>query len=90
MARILYVHPDNPQPRLIKQAAEAIQKGGIVVYPTDSGYALGWAMDNVQAPKTVAKIRNIDKQHFFSVICGNISQISDFAILDNIAFGIIK
>ena len=90
MARILYVHPDNPQPRLIKQAAEAIQKGGIVVYPTDSGYALGWAMDNVQAPKTVAKIRNIDKQHFFSVICGNISQISDFAILNNIAFGIIK
>lgn len=90
MARILYIHPDNPQPRLIKQAAQAIEKGGIIVYPTDSGYAIGWAMDNIQAPKTVAKIRKIDKQHFFSIICGSISQISTFAIVDNISFGIIK
>ncbi len=90
MARILYIHPDNPQPRLIKQATEAIAKGGLIVYPTDSGYAIGWAMDNVSAMKTVAKIRHIDKQHFYSVICENISQISEFAIVDNISFRIIK
>lgn len=90
MARILYIHPDNPQPRLIKQAADAIKNGKLIVYPTDSGYAIGWAMDNVQAPKTVARIRKIDKQHFYSVICENISQISQFAIVDNISFGIIK
>ncbi|HHL31173.1 MAG TPA: threonylcarbamoyl-AMP synthase [Oceanospirillales bacterium] len=90
MARIIYVHPDNPQPRLIKQAADSIRNGELIVYPTDSGYALGWAMDNVQAPKIVAKIRNIDKQHFFSIICDNISQISQFAIVDNVSFGIIK
>ena len=90
MARILYIHPDNPQPRLIKQAAQAIRDGKLIVYPTDSGYAIGWAMDNVKAPKTVAKIRHIDKLHFFSIICENISQISNFAIVDNISFGIIK
>jgi len=90
VARILYIHPDNPQPRLIKQAAEAIKKSEMVVYPTDSGYAIGWSMDNVKAPKIVAKIRHIDKLHFFSVICESISQISEFALVDNVAFRIIK
>jgi tRNA threonylcarbamoyl adenosine modification protein (Sua5/YciO/YrdC/YwlC family) len=90
MARILYIHPDDPQPRLIKQAAQAIRDGKLIVYPTDSGYAIGWAMENIQAPKIVAKIRHIDKLHFYSVICENISQISDFAIVDNISFRIIK
>jgi tRNA threonylcarbamoyl adenosine modification protein (Sua5/YciO/YrdC/YwlC family) len=90
MARILYIHPDNPQKRLIKQAADAINNGELIVYPTDSGYAIGWSMDNIQAPKTVAKIRNIDKHHFYSIICENISQISQFAVVDNVAFGIIK
>jgi tRNA threonylcarbamoyl adenosine modification protein (Sua5/YciO/YrdC/YwlC family) len=90
VARILYIHPDNPQPRLIKQAAQAIRDGKLIVYPTDSGYAIGWAMENIQAPKIVAKIRHIDKLHFFSIICENISQISTFAIVDNISFRIIK
>jgi tRNA threonylcarbamoyl adenosine modification protein (Sua5/YciO/YrdC/YwlC family) len=90
VARILYIHPENPQPRLIKQAAQAIRDGKLIVYPTDSGYAIGWAMENIQAPKIVAKIRHIDKLHFYSVICENISQISEFAIVDNISFRIIK
>ncbi len=90
MARILYIHPDNPQARLVKQATDAIRSGGLIVYPTDSGYAIGWAMDNTQALKTVAKIRHIDKLHFYSIICENISQISEFALVDNIAFRIIK
>lgn len=90
MARVIHVHPDNPQPRLIKQAADAIRNCGIIVYPTDSGYALGWSMENVNALKTVAKIRHIDKLHFYSIICENISQISEFALVDNIAFRIIK
>ncbi|MCF6288892.1 MAG: threonylcarbamoyl-AMP synthase [Proteobacteria bacterium] len=90
MARILYIHPDNPQPRLITQAADAIRQGHLIVYPTDSGYAIGWAMDNTQAAKIVVKMRQIDKLHFFSIICENISQISEFALLDNIAFRIIK
>ncbi|MCF6318753.1 MAG: threonylcarbamoyl-AMP synthase [Proteobacteria bacterium] len=90
MARILYIHPDNPQPRLIKQAADAIRNCGLIVYPTDSGYGIGWSMDNISAPKTVAQLRHIDKLHFYSIICENISQISEFALIDNIAFRIIK
>lgn len=90
MARILYIHPDNPQPRLIKQAAEAINKGKIIVYPSDSGYAIAWAMGNIQAPKTVTKIRHIDKHHHFSIICNSISQMNEFALVDNVAFRLIK
>ena len=90
MARILYIHPDNPQIRLIKQAAEAIENGKIIVYPSDSGYAIAWAMDNIKAPQTVAKIKHIDKHHYYSIICQSISQINDFALVDNIAFRLIK
>jgi tRNA threonylcarbamoyl adenosine modification protein (Sua5/YciO/YrdC/YwlC family) len=90
MARILYVHPDNPQPRLIKQAADAIREGKLIVYPSDSGYALAWSIENTQAPNTVAKIKHLDKHHHFSIICHDISQISNFALLDNIAFRLIK
>lgn len=90
MARILYVHPDNPQPRLIKQAAQAISLGKLIVYPSDSGYALAWAMDNTKAPQIVAKIKHIDKNHHYSIICQSISQINHFALVDNIAFRLIK
>ncbi|VAW42363.1 Hypothetical YciO protein, TsaC/YrdC paralog [hydrothermal vent metagenome] len=90
MARILYVHPDNPQPRLIAQAAAAIKNGKLIVYPSDSGYALAWAMDNISAPKVVAKIKHIDKHHYYSIICNSISQINEFALMDNIAFRLIK
>ena len=90
MARILYVHPDNPQQRLMKQAAEAIIKGHIIVYPSDSGYALGWSMDNAQAPKTVAQIKDDDKHSPYSIICQHISQVTTFALVDNVAFRLIK
>lgn len=90
MARILYIHPDNPQPRLIAQAADAIKKGHIIVYPSDSGYAMAWAMDNVHAPKTVAQLKNFDAQHFFSIICQSIAQMNEFVLLDNVAFRLIK
>ena len=90
MARILYVHPDNPQSRLIKQASEAIIQGQLIVYPSDSGYAIAWAMDNIQAPKIVAKLKHIDEHHHYSIICQSISQVNEFALVDNIAFRLIK
>lgn len=90
MARILYIHPDNPQIRLIKQAAEAIKNGEVIVYPSDSGYALGWSMDNTQAPKTVAKLKQTDEHAPYSIICQKISQITTFALVDNVAFRLIK
>jgi tRNA threonylcarbamoyl adenosine modification protein (Sua5/YciO/YrdC/YwlC family) len=90
MAKILYVHPDNPQARLIKQAAEAIKMGKLIVYPSDSGYAFAWAMDNTKAPQIVAKIKHSEKNHYYSIICQSISQINHFALVDNIAFRLIK
>ncbi len=90
MARILYVHPENPQQRLIKLAAQAIRDGDIIVYPSDSGYALAWSMDNTQAPKKVGQIKHTDEHSPYSIICQNISQITTFALLDNVAFRLIK
>ncbi|MCF6300229.1 MAG: threonylcarbamoyl-AMP synthase [Proteobacteria bacterium] len=90
MAEILKIHPVNPQARLIRSAIATVKKGGLIVYPTDSGYAIGWSMENQKALKQVAQIRHIDKLHHFTLMCQSISQITDFALVDNIAFRIIK
>lgn len=90
MANILQIHPKNPQIRLIKQVTETIKNGGLVVYPTDSGYAIGWSIDNLKAPKTVSQIKSLDSYHHFTLMCRNISQITEFALVDNIAFRLIK
>lgn len=90
MADILRVHPDNPQPRSIKAAIDNLKNGGLIIYPTDSGYAIGWGMDNLRAPKVVAQIKEIDAQHHFTMMCRNISQMTEFVLVDNIAFRLIK
>ncbi|WP_154222552.1 L-threonylcarbamoyladenylate synthase [Marinicella rhabdoformis] len=90
MADILRVHPDNPQPRSIKAAIASVRNGGLIVYPTDSGYAIGWSMDNVKAAKIVSQIKEIDAQHHFTMMCGNISQMTEFVLVDNVAFRLIK
>lgn len=90
MAQILETHPDNPQPRHIRAAAKALREGRLIVYPTDSGYAFGWRMDNTKAPKTVAQLRELEAPHFYSIMVNNLSQINDFALMDNVAFRLIK
>ncbi len=90
MADILRMHPDNPQPRLISNAIETLRNGGLIVYPTDSGYAIGWTLDNLKAERIVARIRDLDAQHHYTVMCHSISQITEFALVDNVAFRIIK
>ncbi len=90
MAHILHTHPDNPQPRHIRAAADAMRDGKLIVYPTDSGYAFGWRMDNTKAPKTVAQLRQLKDPHFYSVMVNDLSQINDFALMDNVAFRLIK
>ena len=90
MANILRIHKDNPQDRLIQQAVHTIRNGGLIVYPTDSGYAIGWGMENLKAPKIVSQIRELDNEHHFTLMCENISQITDFALVDNVAFRLIK
>ena len=73
MSQFFYVHPENPQKRLMKQAAEIIEKGGVIIYPTDSGYALGCAIDDKNALERICHIRKIDKKHNFTLVCKDLS-----------------
>ncbi len=90
MTHILETHPDNPQSRYIRTAANAMRDGGLIAYPTDSGYAFGWRMDNLKAPKTVARLRQLKEPHYYSVMVNDLSQINEFALMDNVAFRLIK
>ena len=90
MANILRVHPENPQPRSIKAAIDTVRNGGLIIYPTGSGYAIGWGVENFKAPLIVAQIKQIDAQHHFTMMCQSISQMTDFVLVDNIAFRLIK
>ncbi len=90
MSQFFYIHPDNPQPRLIKQAVELIKQGEVVVYPTDSGYSIGCQMDNKSALEQVCKVRDLDKSHNFTLMCKDMSEISDYARVDNSAFRLLK
>ncbi|GAA0816313.1 threonylcarbamoyl-AMP synthase [Colwellia sp. D2M02] len=90
MSQFFYVHPDNPQGRLMKQAAEIINQGGVVVYPTDSGYALGCHLGDKKALERLCRIRDIDKEHNFTLVCKDLSQISEYTRVDNSAFRLLK
>ncbi|MEZ9391976.1 L-threonylcarbamoyladenylate synthase [Vibrio splendidus] len=90
MSQFFYVHPDNPQARLITQAVAIIRSGGVVVYPTDSGYALGCQLENKQALERICKIRRIDDRHNFTLLCRDLSELSLYARVDNVAFRLLK
>ena len=90
MSQFFYIHPDNPQARLIKQAVELIKQGEVVVYPTDSGYSIGCQMDNKSALEQGCRIRELDKTHNFTLMCRDVSELSDYARVDNVAFRILK
>lgn len=90
MSQFFYVHPDNPQARLMKQAAAIIQEGGVVVYPTDSGYALGCYIGDKKALERICQIRDLDKSHNFTLVCRDLSQLSEYARVDNVAFRLLK
>ena len=90
MSQFFYVHPDNPQGRLIKQAVAMIHDGAVIVYPTDSGYALGCHMGDKKALERLCKIRNIDKNHNFTLLCADLSQLSEYTQVDNVAYRLLK
>ncbi|VDZ62752.1 Putative translation factor (SUA5) [Serratia odorifera] len=68
MSQLFYIHPDNPQPRLINQAVEVLRKGGVIVYPTDSGYALGCKLEEKAAMERICRIRQLDGNHNFTLM----------------------
>jgi tRNA threonylcarbamoyl adenosine modification protein (Sua5/YciO/YrdC/YwlC family) len=87
---MFHIHPDNPQPRLISQAVEALNKGGVIVYPTDSGYALGCRLEDKNAMERICRIRQLDGSHNFTLVCRDLSELSTYAHVDNSAFRLIK
>lgn len=90
MSQFFYIHPDNPQARLIKQTCELINNGAVIVYPTDSGYAIGCQMENKKALDQICQIRDIPKDHNFTLMCRDMSELSLYARVDNTAFRQIK
>lgn len=90
MSQFFYIHPDNPQTRLIHQAVEIIKKGGVIVYPTDSGYALGCAIGEKAAMDRIVAIRQLPENHNFTLVCHDLSEISLYAMVSNQSYRLIK
>ncbi len=90
MSQFFQIHPDNPQSRLINQAVDIIRKGGVVVYPTDSGYALGCHLGDKKAMETIRRIRKLDDKHNFTLICRDLSELGNYARVDNSAYRLLK
>ena len=90
MSQFFYIHPQNPQPRLINQTVELLHKSGVIVYPTDSGYALGCMLEDKAAMERICRIRDLDQNHNFTLMCRDLSELSSYAYVDNAAFRLIK
>lgn len=90
MSQFFHIHPENPQKRLIAQACEIIRKGGLVVYPTDSGYALGCHIGDKTAMDRIRRIRQLDDEHNFTLVCRDLSELSIYAKVNNSVFRAIK
>lgn len=90
MAKWLDIHPVNPQARLLTQAADAVRAGGVIVYPTDSCYALGCHLGDRAAADRLRRIRRFDKHHLFTIVCRDLSDIANFARVDNTHFRLLK
>ncbi len=90
MGLIFAIHPDNPQSRLLRKAATIIQDGGVIVYPTDSGYALGCQLGNKAALERIRCLRQLGKQHNMTLVCRDLSQLSTYARVTNPIFRLLK
>ena len=90
MSQFFYVHPETPQTRLINQAVAIVRNGGVVIYPTDSGYALGCQLENKQALERICQIRRLNDKHNFTLLCRDLSEIALYARVDNVAFRLLR
>lgn len=90
MSQRFQIHPENPQKRLINQACDVIRRGGLVVYPTDSGYALGCHLGDKSAMDKIRRLRQLDDDHNFTLVCRDLSEISLYAKINNAVFRSIK
>ncbi|BEV73634.1 MULTISPECIES: L-threonylcarbamoyladenylate synthase [unclassified Paludibacterium] len=90
MAQFFVIHPDNPQQRLIREAVKILQEGGVIVYPTDSCYALGCKLGDKQAMERILSIRQVDLKHHLTLVCNNLSELANYAKVDNAQFRLLK
>lgn len=90
MSQFYQIHPDNPQVRLIRSAADIIRAGGVVVYPTDSAYALGCHIGDKDALDRIRRIRKLDDRHNFTLVCSDLSEIATYAKVDNAAYRLLR
>ncbi|OOG25946.1 threonylcarbamoyl-AMP synthase [Thioalkalivibrio denitrificans] len=90
MTQVLEIHPVNPQARLIRQVADVVRAGGVIVYPTDSCYALGCAIGDKGAMERIRRIRQLDDTHHLTLVCRDLSEISNYARVDNTAYRLLK
>ena len=89
-SRLIEIHPKDPQPRLIRQTVEIIRSGGIVVYPTDSCYALGCHIGDKAAMERISRIRETDKHHHFTLVCRDLSEIARYARVNNQQYRLLR
>ena len=90
MARYFDVHPDNPQPRALTQVADIVRGGGLVAYPTDSGYALGCGVGNRDGLDRIRSLRRLDDRHHFTLVCSEFGQLGQYVQMDNDVFRAVK
>jgi tRNA threonylcarbamoyl adenosine modification protein (Sua5/YciO/YrdC/YwlC family) len=90
LAQLFTVHPDNPQQRLIRQAAEIVRAGGVIVYPTDSCCALGCRIGDKTAMERIRAIRGVDERHHLTLVCRDLAEIGQYAKIDNAQFRLLK
>ncbi|MFW2373088.1 MAG: L-threonylcarbamoyladenylate synthase [Gammaproteobacteria bacterium] len=90
MSQYFEIHPDNPQKRLIHQAVQIIHDGGVVVYPTDSSYAIGCHLGDKAAMERIRLIRKVDDKHHFTLVCSDLSEISTYAKVSNADYRMLK
>ncbi|MBZ0126698.1 MAG: threonylcarbamoyl-AMP synthase [Rhodocyclales bacterium] len=90
MAQFFSVHPEQPQPRLVRQAAEILRAGGIAAFPTDAAYSLGCRIGDADAVARIRAIREVDERHHFTLMCRDLSEIAIYARVDNAQFRLLK
>lgn len=90
MSQLFNIHLENPQPRLIAHTAEILRDGGVIAYPTDSGYALGCMLGFSNAQARIRQIRGVDEKHLFTLVCRNLSELGNYAIVSNSQFRLLK
>jgi tRNA threonylcarbamoyl adenosine modification protein (Sua5/YciO/YrdC/YwlC family) len=90
VAQFFSLHPDQPQPRLVRQAAEILRAGGVAAFPTDAAYSLGCRIGDAEAVARIRAIREVDERHHFTLMCRDLSEIATYARVDNAQFRLLK